>query len=111
MVGNALPPIFIIVWLASENSPSRYDHTRPGPTATGLCVASIIFGFIASALMVLSCCLIKFPAERNSQQQDYIFDPDHTMRNMGNEGLTFGGNNTSRNIQHPDVGYALSNRL
>ncbi|CBY43379.1 unnamed protein product, partial [Oikopleura dioica] len=55
-----------------------------------------------------SCCLIKFPNE-NNQQQEYIFDPDRTMRNLGNEGLTFGANNTSRNIQHPDVGYALSN--
>ncbi|CBY41504.1 unnamed protein product [Oikopleura dioica] len=108
IVGNFLPPIFIIVWLASENSPSRYDHTRPGPTATGLCIASVIFGFLASGLMLISCCLIKFPNE-NNQQQEYIFDPDRTMRNLGNEGLTFGANNTSRNIQHPDVGYALSN--
>ena len=49
--------------------------------------------------MLISLCLIKFPAE-NNEQQEYVFDPDHTMRNMVSKKMEFYINKATRVLNH-----------
>jgi len=59
--------VFLVVWLSSNSSPSRFDFTRAGPSASGLTIASILMTSLAAIFCLFTLVHISCYLEQRSQ--------------------------------------------
>jgi len=71
--------VVLIVWLASPESPAKFDYTQAGPSASGLMIASCITSFLAAALAFYGLCIIKVYRLENSKQ-GFVYAPSTAER-------------------------------